>query len=478
MHRVIVLLSFLAAGCAGDESQPQGTRPNVAAATQPSAEALRLDSSQISPMYRETLAIDLPTVAQVASLKNIDILEARQAVEASRGQYESAFGAIFPVIAPGAVLDHLQGVNRSDIGQVVAVNFTTFQPALLVQLFLNPGRVYYEVVASKKRLLATQQQERFVIMETIRSAVVQYYDLILAQTRVSVAREAVTEAEELLRLTRLRLRAGTGLPADELRALASLAGRQQDLVLALNGFYEASITLASTLYLDASVTLVPKPEQIAPTRLVREDLGIDEMLTIAMQWRPDLESVKNFAAATTADTNATIWGAAAPQLQAGYQFGGLSSQTPGQNFPLQKQEHASASAIWTLSPSIFGQVKTASAVEQQAALEAERRLEDVRALVLRAAQESTTNAQIIPIAKQQVDAADEALRLARQNLQAGTALTIDVLQAEDAVNEARLRYASAVTNYNQSRTNLLAALGLIDSVTISASGAAASPTIP
>jgi outer membrane protein TolC len=206
---------------------------------------------------------------------------------------------------------------------------------------------------------------------------------------------------------------------------------------------------------------------------VREDLGIDEMLTIAMQWRPDLESVKNFAAATTADTNATIWGAAAPQLQAGYQFGGLSSQTPGQNFPLQKQGHANASAIWALSPSIFGQVKTASAVEQQAALEAERRLEDVRALVLRAAQESTTNAQIIPIAKQQVDAADEALRLARQNLQAGTALTIDVLQAEDAVNEARLRYASAVTSYNQSQTNLLAALGLIDSVNVAASGTAA-----
>jgi len=52
---------------------------------------------------------------------------------------ESAAASIFPVIAPSVVLDHLQGVNRSDIGQVVPVNFTTLQPAVLVQFILNPA---------------------------------------------------------------------------------------------------------------------------------------------------------------------------------------------------------------------------------------------------------------------------------------------------------------------------------------------------
>jgi outer membrane protein TolC len=53
--------------------------------------------------------------------------------------------------------------------------------------------------------------------------------------------------------------------------------------------------------------------------------------------------------------------------------------------------------------------------------------------------------------------------LAQENLGTGTALTVDVLQAEDVLNEARLRYANAVTSYNQSQVNMLAALGLIDS---------------
>jgi len=37
----------------------------------------------------------------------------------------------------------------------------------------------------------------------------------------------VSEAEELLRLTRLRLQAGTSLPAEEAQALATLSSRQQ-----------------------------------------------------------------------------------------------------------------------------------------------------------------------------------------------------------------------------------------------------------
>ncbi|MCH8054394.1 MAG: hypothetical protein IH895_10055, partial [Planctomycetes bacterium] len=45
---------------------------------------------------------------------------------------------------------------------------------------------------------------------------------------------------------------------------------------------------------------------------------------------------------------------------------------------------------------------------------------------------------------------------------AGTMTTLDVLQAQDAASQARLRYAEAVVRYNQSEVDLLASLGLID----------------
>jgi outer membrane protein TolC len=128
---VNVSVSWLVAGCATSSSGQRQAAPDVRPRAQPPGYAIKLDSSQVHPMYQEMLAIDLQSVVQVASDKNIDILQARQQVEASRGQLQSAAASIFPVISPSVVLDHLQGVNRSDTGQPVGVDFTTFQPAVL-----------------------------------------------------------------------------------------------------------------------------------------------------------------------------------------------------------------------------------------------------------------------------------------------------------------------------------------------------------
>jgi len=76
------------------------------------------------------------------------------------------------------------------------------------------------------------------------------------------------------------------------------------------------------------------------------------------------------------------------------------------------------------------------------------------------------------LSRQQVTSAEEALRLSEANLRAGTMTTLDVLQAQDAATQARLRYARAVVSYNQSQINLLAALGLLfeDALLLSADG--------
>jgi outer membrane protein TolC len=73
---------------------------------------------------------------------------------------------------------------------------------------------------------------------------------------------------------------------------------------------------------------------------------------------------------------------------------------------------------------------------------------------------------LIPVARQQVQAAEESLKITQTNFEAGTGLFLDVLQAQDAVNQARLNHASAITNYNKSQVSLLSALGLIDQMKV------------
>jgi outer membrane protein TolC len=470
-----LLLASIVSACANDPPVAELERPNVAPVRQKSSGTLRLQNAKINPMYRQILAIDLENVAHVASIDNLEILKARQEVEASRGQLESADAAILPVVGPGVVLNHLQGVDINNLGILQAAHFTTINPAVLVRWAVNPGQVYFNVLASSKRLLATEQQDSAVTMQTIKTAALQYYDLVLAQARVGVARDALADAKEFLRLAQRRFDAQTGLFVDVTRGQAVLADRQQDLALALDDFYKASVALGTTLNIDPTVTLVPKARELARRDLVRGDLGIDQMLALAVQWRPDLQSVNLLLAATGDDTNAIIWGVGTPNLQATYQAGKFGSRMATQHFPSKGQELSSASVGWVFNPVVFGQVRTSGAVAQIAVLDAERLLEDVKAQVVVSSQDSITYTRLIPIAEKQVTATQDALRVTQENFQTGTGLFLDVLQAQDAVNSARLRHASAITNYDKSQVNLLAAIGLLDQANVAVAPSAAKP---
>jgi outer membrane protein len=417
-------------------------------------------------MYRNVLAIDLETAAHVAALNNIGILESRQRVEASHGRLESAAAAVLPVVGPGVVLNHLQGFDINNLGVLQAAHFTTLNPGVLIQWAVNPGQVYFDVIAARKQLLATEQQDRAVVMQTVRTAALQYYDLVLAQAGVAVAREALAEAQEFLRIARRRYDAQTGLFVDVTRGDAVLAAREQDLATALNGFYKASVALGTTLYLDPTVTLVPKTSELKPRDLVRNDLGIDQMLEIAVEWRPDLQSVNTLIAAADAQTKAIIWGVGTPSLGASYQAGKFGSQTQAQRYPLQNLEVSGLRAGWVFNPTVFGQVKTADANEQIAVLEGKRLLEDVKAQVVTSVQDSATDARLVPLAQKQVQSTEEALRVTQQNFENGVGLFLDVLQAEDALAQARLNHAKAITGYNHAQVNLLASLGLIDQANV------------
>jgi outer membrane protein TolC len=492
-------------------------RPNVTPTTQPgTTDTVKLDKSLIRPMHREMLPIDLAAAIRVALARNLDIQQAQQFVEAQRGRLESTVGAVFPAVGPQTTFEHVDGTVRESNGALFGANFSTFRTSAAVELITNPGRVIYEIIAARKTLSASEDQERFVVLETLRLTANQYYDLALAQADVAATRQAVLEAEELLRINLLRLRAGTGVPADVALAEAQLAERRGQFIAAIDNFYRASVALAVTLRLDASVTLVPQADKLSAVTLVRPDLPLDDLLALAVAYRPDLDRVRVLVEAAAALSGATWWGDFGPQFQVGYEYGGItghSSHTdPGkgispnlivnplsstgsfapnpvingvikeavtegslklsprrdQTFAFTGQERfgANAGARWSLSA--IGDLRTANAQERSAMLDAELRLDQVKGQVVSILQESRTQFELIGASQREVAFATEALRLTQVNLRAGTMITLDVLQAEDAVARARIHYATAVARYNQAQVNLIAAIGLLEPETFAA----------
>src|SRR5206468_241710 len=85
---LLALVAGLAGGCAYPVHAPPA-KPSVAPTSQPTASLEVGRGGEIGPMYRELLAVDLETVVRVATADNLDIRQARERVEASRGRYES-----------------------------------------------------------------------------------------------------------------------------------------------------------------------------------------------------------------------------------------------------------------------------------------------------------------------------------------------------------------------------------------------------
>ncbi|HEV8694140.1 MAG TPA: TolC family protein, partial [Lysobacter sp.] len=439
-YSVVTVTALAMTGCDGAGTHlPAAHYPDLAPRSQPTTRAsVLLDRSQVRPMYSQLLPIDLPTVVGVALAENLDIQQARQRVEASRGELESSVGDAFPVFSPTALFEAVDGHVRATQGNLVGVNFNTFQPYALVQWLLNPGGIYYDVIAARKRLLASRYQERAVRQVTLHLALTQYYDLALAQSRIAVANQAVTEAQELLRITTSRVRAAQALAADEARARAELASRQHDLILAVKSFYDASVELSLTLRLEPTVTLVPAANRLEQATLVRPDLPIEDLLALALEHRDDLASVRTLIAAAAADRKSIAWGGFGPQFQAAGQVGGISGHAQNidgsnQSFGMHSQERFSASAGWKLGLSSFGEMRIARAVERQAFLSGEQKLDRAKAEVVRSAQDSRTQADLVENARQQLEYAEESLRLSRANFNAGTMTLLDVLHAESTL---------------------------------------------
>jgi outer membrane protein TolC len=296
-----------------------------------------------------------------------------------------------------------------------------------------------------------------------RGAVRPMYAEVLALDLPTVARVALADNLEIqqARIARVRLRAGAGVTADETRAAAAVAQRRQDLRLELNGFYQASVDLAVTLRLDPSVTLVPAASELRAVALVRGDAGVEQLLEVAVRNRPDLRGVRELAEAVGADRKSLAWSALGPRVEASAQESGMGSRAFGDGSGLQEQQREAAGLSWTLGLASLGQYKAARAEERAAAIESLKVLERVRGQVVKAHQESLAQAGVIPAALEQLTAAQESLRLAQVNLRAGTLTTLDVLVAEDAVAQARVRHAQAVVRYNQSQVNLTAAVGAL-----------------
>lgn len=270
-----------------------------------------------------------------------------------------------------------------------------------------------------------------------------YFRLLQSIGNVAIAKESVDQLESHVAVAREKFAAGTLVRADLLRSQVQLGQARQDLVRAQATAAESEAALNQILARPAGEPIEPlDPFGAAP--LPEPSGTLPELTEEALRTRPDLRELSLRRAQAEAQVE-VAWSQLVPNLSLQGQY----QHTTGQFFFPADQTFVGATLSWDAwdwgekyyaVPS--AQARVAQSVESLRG--AELRL---RAQVENAWLEMHANRDALAVAREVVDQAQESFHLETERYMAQAATSTDLLDAQAALSQAKVRLTNARYDY-------------------------------
>lgn len=443
-----------------------GTPPQAAMEARPDTGPAAF-SGDVPLIGAESRTITLAEALERADRSN---LEARRASTRTRiAEHEAGEARLgwIPELSAAAGLGKTDGQVQGSFGDFREVDFRTAAPFGRLSFGLNPARTWFENAAAFRRADAAADQERAVRRIVLVRTAQLYFELMRERVAVEVSRAAVRDSRDLLDIAEALVRQGMGRGDDAERARAELAGAEERLLLAVRGFQRASINLATALDFDPAVTLVPQEEAMRPVTFVPPEADLSTILNLALAYRPEIPAARRLLEARQMERRSEAARLAGPTIETFYQEGAT-----GESYgDLDGLTRYGVTAAWTLSAAGFRRVRTAAVAVEETALALEQAMLAVRADVTAAWADVRAARERIEKARQGREAAEAALRIGQVRFRNGTSLAVEVLQAQQALERARLAEAEAVADYNRAQVELKAQMGEVTPADLAAPAA-------
>jgi outer membrane protein TolC len=283
-----------------------------------------------------------------------------------------------------------------------------------------------------------------------------YLQAIADEARIETAEAQVKTAQAVYDQATDQVNAGTSPDIDALRAKVEFQTRQQQLIQAKNNFAIQKLTVARV------IGLAPGQEfeftDKSPYQPF-EDIAVDEALKRAYASRSDYQAAMTDVRAAEFSRKAAM-GGYLPSLSLNGDYG-LGGAHPSTATPV-------ADVRGTLTIPIFqGGSVHGDVLQADARLEQSReRLENLRAQIDSDVRTALLNlqssAELVNVARSNIDLAEETLTQSRDRFSAGVTDTVEVVQSQEAVASAHEQYISSLYNYNYAKISLVRALGIAE----------------
>lgn len=414
-------------------------------------------------VFAATLELDLEETIQRALLTNPSVKIAEYNRKAAKADYSAAKGARGISISlshdsgRGGYADYaMRSVNggteilTKGIGNSHSNSITASLP------IFTGGELQGQIGQAKANYRSMLSAEEQAYNEMKETATTGYFNMLNATNMKALRQESVDRLQAHLDNVIAQYNVGIVARADVLRSEVELANAQQNYITASNQYDVAEATLNNIIGTPLGTTLLLKD------RLQYEPYENDMAYCLAYseQHRPELKQAE-YAIDSAEAALVVARSGHMPKVyaNASNNWGGNGSDWPGDD---DENWSVGVTASMNVFDSGVTWSKIHAAQENLAkAKESQRQIKDaveleVRTdyLSMREAEKRITTAQVA------VASAEEDYHIAVVRYQAGVGTNIDVMDAQEALTQAKTNYYQALYNYNTSKAALNTSMGV------------------
>lgn len=418
-------------------------------------------------VFAATLELDLEETIQRALLTNPSVKIAESQRKEAKADYSAAKSARGISISlnhdsgRGGYADNRRYVITDNMGRQIPRydksigNSHSNSITASLPLFTG-GELQGQIGQAKANYRSMLSAEEQAYNEMKETATTGYFNMLNATNMKALRQESVDRLQAHLDNVIAQYNVGIVARADVLRSEVELANAKQDYITASNEYDVAEATLNNIIGTPLNTTLKLKDS----LQYVPYDNDMAYCLAYSEQHRPELKQAEyGVDAAEAALVVARSGHMPKIYANASDNWGGNGSNWPGDD-----DENWSVGV--TASINVFDSGVTWSKIHaaQEAlvqAKESQRQIKDnveleVRTdyLSMREAEKRITTAQVA------VASAEEDYHIAVVRYQAGVGTNIDVMDAQEALTQAKTNYYQALYNYNTSKAALNTSMGV------------------
>jgi outer membrane protein len=387
-------------------------------------------------------------------------VQARGAISTSEAAVKQSYAAFLPSFSLSASRRNERGERFDTQGNLVPFTGqpTSYSTGLQSSLqIFDGGRRFFDIRAAKADVNAAEAGEIASRYDVALQVKQQYYNILAARESQSAAEAQIQQAEQQLRASSIRLRAGAATVSDSLRSVVALGNARLAMLSARNNLQLANATLTR---------LVASPTPVTATASDTVDQrvvipAIDELVPLVEQApairQADAELASAKASVRSAKTSFL------PTVNMNFNRGG-SGLDPA--FGIGDKRYAynqnlSFSLNFPLFNNLTREVNVARAIVAEDVAEAS--LRDARYLARQTLVQSLGQMRIareqVDIQSQSVAAATEDVRVQQRRYELGATTLLDLLTSQAQLDTARNSLIRARYDYRVAKAQLEALIG-------------------